>query len=200
MASSHYNSSTTTLVPPLGTPFNTILYFSDHLAYLPNTLQHLRQIHQRDFLSLRSLSSTIQPGQTALSVFGPSIIPVDNDFNWKNAPATNPTTNTITTNRLTFFTHSQSKLHQSNNTNEQLAKVLSQLANTLIFNQTPSPNINARGTKAHISDTFNSTKPNKLNNFLFQCCLYFCTNPVQFNTNIAKINFAMTYLTGVAQD
>ena len=105
MASSHYNSSTTTLVPPLGTPFNTILYFSDHLAYLPNTLQHLRQIHQRDFLSLRSLSSTIQPGQTALPVFGPSIIPVDNDFNWKNAPATNPTTNTITTNRLTFFTH-----------------------------------------------------------------------------------------------
>ena len=41
---------------------------------------------------------------------------------------------------------------------------------------------------------------NKLNNFLFQCHLYFHANPVQFNMDIVKINFTMTYLTRVAQD
>ena len=44
------------------------------------------------------------------------------------------------------------------------------------------------------------TEPDKLNNFLFQCKLYFCTNSAQFDIDIVKINFAMTYLTGVAQD
>ena len=93
-----------------------------------------------------------------------------------------------------------SKHHQSNNTNEQLAKVLSQLANTLNSNQTPRPNTNSRGTKAYIPDTFSGTEPNKLNNFLFQYHLYFCANLVQFNMDIAKINFIITYLTGVAQN
>jgi len=81
-----------------------------------------------------------------------------------------------------------------------LAEVLGQLANTLNSNQTPRSNTNSRGTKARIPDTFSGTEPNKLNNFLFQCRLYFCTNLAQFDTDIAKINFAMTYLTGVAQD
>ena len=135
-----------------------------------------------------------------MPVLGPSIVLVNNDPNWEDTPTTNPITNTITTNKPTSSTHSWSKLHQSENTNEQLAEVLGQLANTLNSNQTPSPNTNTRGTKACISDTFSSTEPNKLNNFLFQCCLYFCANLVQFNTNITKISFAMTYLTGVAQD
>ena len=42
------------------------------------------------------------------------------------------------------------------------------------------------------------TEPDKLNNFLFQCHLYFHANPAQFDTDIIKINFTMTYLTGVA--
>ena len=74
------------------------------------------------------------------------------------------------------------------------------IANTLTANQTPCPDFNLRGTKAYISDTFSSTKPNKLNNFLFQCYLYFCINPTQCNTDIVKINFAMTYLTGITKD
>ena len=81
-----------------------------------------------------------------------------------------------------------------------MAEVLSRLANTLNANQTPAPNTNSRGTKARIPDTFSGTEPDKLNNFLFQCRLYFRANPAQFDTDIAKINFAMTYLTGVAQD
>ena len=81
-----------------------------------------------------------------------------------------------------------------------MADILGWLANILNSNQTSGPNTNTRGTKACISDTFSSTKPDKLNNFLFQYCLYFHTNPVQFDIDIAKINFAMTYLTRVAQN
>jgi len=195
MASSHYNSST--LVPSLGTPFNTISRFSDQIAYLPNASWYPRRIHQRGHSSLRSPSSTIQPDQTVLPVPGPSIVPADKDPNWKDAPATNPITNTITANRPTSSTCSWSKPCQSENTNEQLAEVLSQLANTLNSNQTPGPNTNTREIIARISDTFSSTEPNKLNNFLFQYCLYFCANLAQFDMDIMKINFTMTYLTGI---
>jgi len=90
---------------------------------------------------------------------------MNNDPNWKNAP-TNPTTN-LTANRSTSSTRSQSKLHQSDNTNEQLANILGQLANTLNANQTYGPNTNEQRTKAYISDTFSSTEPDKLNNFFF---------------------------------
>ena len=85
-------------------------------------------------------------------------------------------------------------------TNEQLADVLGQPANILNTNQTPRPNTNSRRTKAYISNTFSGIEPDKLNNFLFQCHLYFRANPVKFDTDIAKINFTMTYLTRVAQD
>ena len=81
-----------------------------------------------------------------------------------------------------------------------MVDVLGRLANTLNTNQTPRPNTNSREIKARIPNTFSGTKPDKLNNFLFQCRLYFCTNPAQFDTDIVKINFTMTYLTGVAQD
>ena len=124
---------------------------------------------------------------------------MDNDSNWENVPA-NPSTNNNIANRPTFSTCSWSKPHRSNNTNEQLAEVLGRLANTLNSNQTPGPNTNSRGTKAHISDTFSDAEPDKLNNFLFQCRLYFCTHLMQFDMDIVEINFAMTYLTGVAQD
>ena len=148
---------------------------------------------------MKSPSSTIQPGQTVLPAPGPSIVPADNDPNWEDAPTTNPNTN-LAANRPTSSTCSRSKPRQSENTNEQLAEVLGRLANTLNTNQTPGPNTNSRETKVRIPDTFSGTEPDKLNNFLFQCRLYFCANLAQFDMDIAKINFAMTYLTGVAQD
>ena len=199
MASSCRNSSTP--VPLLGTPFNMISCFSEPMAYPPNAPQRSRRLHQRGHSSPRSPSSTIQPARTVSPVPGPSIIPADNDPNWEDAP-TNPGTNNNIANRPTSSTCSRSKPCQSDNTNtnEQLAEVLGRLANTLNANQTPGPNTNSRGTKAHIPDTFSGTEPDKLNNFLFQCRLYFCANPAQFDMDIAKINFAMTYLTGVAQD
>jgi len=98
MAFSHCNSLTSTLVPPLGTPFSTILHFSNHLAYLPNVPWRSRQIHQRGHSSLRSPSSTIQSGQTVLLVPSPSIVPADNDPNWEDAPI-NPSTNNNIANR-----------------------------------------------------------------------------------------------------
>ena len=105
MASSRRNSST--LVPLLGTPFNTISCFSNQMAYLPNAPWRLRRIHQRGHSSLRSPSSTIQPTQTVSPVSGPSIVLVDNDPNWEDAP-TNPITN-LTANRPTSSTRSRSK-------------------------------------------------------------------------------------------
>jgi len=81
---------------------------------------------------------------------------MNNDPNWENVPTTNPITN-LTANRSTSSIHSWSKPYQSNNTNEQLADVLGQLANTLNNNQTPNPNTNLRGTKAYIFNTFSGT-------------------------------------------
>jgi len=174
MALFHCNFST--LVPLLGTPFNMISHFSNQMAYLPNAPWCSRRIHQRGHSSLRSSSSTIQPSQTVSPVPSPSIVPVNNDPNWEDAPTNSITNNTA--NKPISSTHSQSKPHRSDNTNEQLAKVLDWLTNTLNPNQTPGPNTNTRGTKAHIPDTFSSTEPDKLNNFLFQCHLYFHANLV----------------------
>ena len=75
---------------------------------------------------------------------------------------------------------------------------MADLLKKLNSNQTPSPNTNTRKTKVCISNTFSSTEPDKLNNFLFQCYLYFHANLAQFDIDITKINFTMTYLTEVA--
>ena len=123
---------------------------------------------------------------------GLSIVPADNNYNWKNALTTNSAIN-----KPNSSTYSQSKPQYSNNTNKQLHNILSCITNTLTANQTPSPNANPKGTKACISNIFSSTESEKLNNFLFQYCLYFYANSTQFNIDIAKINFAMTYLTKV---
>ena len=49
---------------------------------------------------------------------------MDNDLNQDDAPTTNSITN-LTANRLTSSTCLQSKPYESNNTNEQLADILS---------------------------------------------------------------------------
>ncbi|KAF7770963.1 hypothetical protein Agabi119p4_6937 [Agaricus bisporus var. burnettii] len=47
--------------------------------------------------------------------------------------------------------------------------------------------------------TFNGKDPLKLNEFIFQCRIYFDANPHQFPTNHTKVSFALSYLTGNAQ-
>jgi len=108
MAFSRCNSSTP--VPPLGTSFNTISCFSDQMAYPPNAPWHSRWIHQRGRSSLRSPSSTIQPGWTVSPVPGPSIVTMDNDPNWEDAPTTNPITNLTTIDRHLLLTHGQNPI------------------------------------------------------------------------------------------
>ena len=83
-----------------------------------------------------------------------------------------------------------------NSINNQLAKTLRQLSENLNRELAPKPH----QSKVHIPDTFDGSDPHKLNHFLFQCWLFFHANPLQFSTDEEKINFMMTYLSGVVQD
>ena len=51
--------------------------------------------------------------------------------------------------------------------------------------------------KAKESDTFDSSDPKKLNNFILLCNLYFCNNPAYFDDEL-KVTFALSYLCGTA--
>jgi len=66
-----------------------------------------------------------------------------------------------------------------------LAKILRKLA----------ANSTSLIARSQMLKTFHGTNLDKLNNFPFQCQLYFYTNSAQFTTDAAKVNFAMTYLT-----
>jgi len=116
----------------------------------------------------------------------PAIIShIDNDPDWVNAPI--PV--------LTPAFHTP-PVADHNPINNQLAETLQQLSEKL--NRGSAPKLHQ--LKAHILDTFYSSDPHKLSHFLFQCQLFFHANPSQFTTDKEKINFAMTYLSGIAQD
>jgi len=54
--------------------------------------------------------------------------------------------------------------------------------------------------KVCILDIFDGMDPHQLHCFLFQCCLYFHSRPTVVKLDFNKINFAMTYMSGVVQD
>jgi len=54
--------------------------------------------------------------------------------------------------------------------------------------------------KVRVPDVFDRTDPHRLHHFLFQCCLYFHSGPAIFKSDDDKINFAMTYVSGMVQD
>jgi len=54
--------------------------------------------------------------------------------------------------------------------------------------------------KVCILDVFDGTDPHQLYHFLFQCRLYFRSGPTLFKSDVDKVNFAMTYVSGVVQD
>ena len=58
---------------------------------------------------------------------------------------------------------------------------------------TPAPKL----TKAKEPDTFDSSDPKKLNNFILLCNLYFRTNP-SYEDDGTKVTFALSYLRGLA--
>jgi len=110
----------------------------------------------------------------------------DDDLDWVDAPI--PV--------LTPVFQTPSAVTDHNSINNQLAEALRQILENLNRGSAPKPH----QLKAYIPDTFNGSDPHKLNHFLFQCRLFFHANPSQFSTNEEKINFVMTYLSGVAQD
>jgi len=116
----------------------------------------------------------------------PATIPhVDDDPDWVDTPISvlTPVFQTL-------------PVADHNPINNQLAEALQQLSENLNRGSAPKPH----QSKACILDIFDSSDPHKLNHFLFQCWLFFHANPLQFSTNEEKINFAMTYLSGVVQD
>ena len=116
----------------------------------------------------------------------PSTVPHVNDNpDWVNAP--NPVPTSVFQTPL---------VADHNPVSNQLAEALRQLSENL--NKGSAPKLHQ--SKACIPDTFDGSDPYKLNHFLFQCWLFFHVNPSQFSTNEEKINFAMTYLSGVVQD
>jgi len=58
----------------------------------------------------------------------------------------------------------------------------------------------APSVKVHVPDVFDGTDPRQLHRFLFQCRLYFRSGPTLFKSDFDKINFAMTYVSGMVQD
>jgi len=54
--------------------------------------------------------------------------------------------------------------------------------------------------KVCIPDVFDRTDLHQLYHFLFQCCLYFRSGPTLFKSDVDKVNFTMTYVSGVVQD
>jgi len=75
-----------------------------------------------------------------------------------------------------------------------IINTLCHLSYTLEQPQTTSP------IKVCVLDVFDGTDLHQLYQFLFQCCFYFCSELTVFKSDFDKINFAMTYVSGVVQD
>ncbi|KAF5358329.1 hypothetical protein D9756_001790 [Leucocoprinus leucothites] len=88
---------------------------------------------------------------------------------------------------------------QQDSNNDHLADALGRLADNLDHQVAAQAN-QTHVNKACLPDTFSGSDPKKLNTFLIQCHLYFRANPTQFQHDNQKVNFAMTYLTGVTLD
>ncbi|KAF9441709.1 hypothetical protein P691DRAFT_683088 [Macrolepiota fuliginosa MF-IS2] len=71
---------------------------------------------------------------------------------------------------------------------------------TSICNQSvpPTPIFCPDKIQAKEPDIFDSNCPQKLNDFLFQCRIYFNTNLHQFHTPTTKVVFTLSYLSGLA--
>jgi len=136
--------------------------------------------------SVWSRSSPLPVEPSEFHGVDPSTVPhVNDDPDWVDAP--NPVPTPVFQTPL---------VADHNPVSNQLAKALWQI----LENLNRGSALKLHQSKARIPDTFDGSDPHKLNHFLFQCRLFFHANPLQFSTNEEKINFAMTYLSGVVQD
>jgi hypothetical protein len=85
------------------------------------------------------------------------------------------------------------------NEDPDIAGALNNLARSLRrMDRASSGPPRAERVKANEPDTFDGSDPKKLKEWLFQCRLYFSTNPSQFPSDRTKISFAITYLRDTA--
>ncbi|KAF9440838.1 hypothetical protein P691DRAFT_767163 [Macrolepiota fuliginosa MF-IS2] len=87
---------------------------------------------------------------------------------------------------------------------DQFLQVMERLAHgleTSVHNQSvpPAPIFHPDKIQAKEPNIFDGNCPQKLNDFLFQCRIYFNTNPHQFHTPTAKVIFTLPYLLGLAR-
>ncbi|KAG6327626.1 hypothetical protein ID866_11463 [Astraeus odoratus] len=76
-----------------------------------------------------------------------------------------------------------------------LTNAITRLSNTTRHRPEDS---GAAHTKVHEPDTFNSTDPKKLREFLVQCKLNFHNRPQAFRSDVQKVGFALSFLKGIA--
>jgi hypothetical protein len=80
-----------------------------------------------------------------------------------------------------------------------MAQVLAQHARAINSNRDSAAPADCRKVKARDPDLFDGLDPLKLKDWLFQCNLYFISNPQTFEgADNAKISFAISYLSGSA--
>ena len=80
-----------------------------------------------------------------------------------------------------------------------LASALAMLAKS-IRSQDTSDSTSSSRAKTREPDTFDGTDPKKLRSFVVQCQLNFNERPRAFRTDQAKVNYALSYLKGMALD
>ena len=82
-----------------------------------------------------------------------------------------------------------------------LASALALLAQSMAkSNSTPVPTAPSSGSKVREPDQFDGSDPRKLRLFLFQCQLNFHDHPAAFATDLAKVNYTVSFLSGTALD
>ena len=94
---------------------------------------------------------------------------------------------------LPLITHANTP----NDSNLHMTEALSLLTQELIWCDSSAPPPAHKQAKGKDPDTFDTTEPKKLNNFILLCNLYFWTNPA-YSNNTTKIMFALSYLLGMA--
>jgi len=104
------------------------------------------------FLDVISISLLTTPN--------PSIVLVNNDLNWKDAPTLEDQDLLLSISSL-FIDQSRFQYQPMDPLTEAINKLADNLSNRIPISSSTS------GTKAYLLDIFSSTDPNKLNNFLF---------------------------------
>jgi hypothetical protein len=84
------------------------------------------------------------------------------------------------------------------NAQDRVFMRLSEAINNLVHNNCRTSSSDNSKVKVHKLDTFDGSEPRKLRVFFVQCELNFQSKPKTFHSDRAKVNFAQSYLKGMA--